>query len=59
MRRSLWRRGERFVLGVTFGVVAWVIERRVLTTIRRRGEVAPSLSTPLAESVSEVERPVG
>jgi hypothetical protein len=59
MRRSLWRRGERFVLGVTFVFVAWIIERRVLTTIRRRGEVAPSLSTPLAESVSEVERPVG
>jgi hypothetical protein len=59
MGRSIWRRGERFALGIAFGVAVWIIERRVLTAIRRRGEVAPSLSTPLAESVSEVERPVG
>jgi hypothetical protein len=59
MRRSIWRRGERFVLGIAFGIGAWIIERRVLTAIRRRGEAAPSPSTPLAESVSEVERPVG
>ena len=59
MARSIWRRGERFALGIAFGMVAWIIERRVLTAIRRRGEVAPSPLTPLAESVSEVERPVG
>jgi len=59
MRRSIWRRGERFALGIAFGVMAWIIERRVLTAIRRRGEAAPSPSTPLVESVSEVERPVG
>ena len=58
MRRSIWRRGERLALGIVFGVTAWMIERRVLTAIRRRGEVAPSPPTPLAESVSEVERPV-
>jgi hypothetical protein len=58
MARSIWRRGERFVLGIAFGMMAWIIERRVLTAIRRRGEVAPSPPTPLAESVSEVERPV-
>ena len=58
MRRSIWRRGERFVLGIAFGMVAWIIERRVLTAIRRRGEVAPLPPTPLVESVSEVERPV-
>jgi hypothetical protein len=57
--RSIWRRGERFVLGIAFGFAAWIIERRVLTAIRRRGEAAPSPPTPLAESVSEVERPVG
>ena len=58
MARSMWRRGERFVLGIAFGLTAWIIERRVLTAIRRRGEAPPSLPTPLAESVSEVERPV-
>jgi hypothetical protein len=54
----MWRRGERFALGIAFGFAAWIIERRVLTAIRRRGEVAPSPPTPLAESLSEVERPV-
>jgi hypothetical protein len=58
MARSMWRRGERFALGIAFGMVAWIIERRVLTAIRRRGEVAPSPPMGLAESVSEVERPV-
>jgi hypothetical protein len=58
IRRSIWRRSERFALGIAFGFAAWIIERRVLTAIRRRGEAAPSPPTPLAESVSEVERPV-
>jgi hypothetical protein len=59
MARSLWRRGERFVLGVVFGVAAWIVERSVLKGIRRRGGAAPTRTTPLAEGVSELERPAG
>jgi hypothetical protein len=58
MARSVWRRGERFVLGIAFGFAAWIIERRVLKAIRRRGEAAPTPPTPLSESVSELEKPV-
>jgi hypothetical protein len=57
MARSWWRRGERFVLGIVFGFAAWIIERRVLKAIRRRGEAAPTGPTPLAQTVSELERP--
>lgn len=59
MTRSIRRRGERFVLGIAFGVAAWIIERRVLKAIRRRGGAAPATPTPLSEGVSEVERPAG
>jgi hypothetical protein len=59
MARSVWRRGERLVLGVVFGIAAWIIERRVLKAIRRRGGAAPAVPTPLSEGVSELERPVG
>jgi hypothetical protein len=59
MARSAWRRGERFLLGIVFGMAAWFIERRVLKTIRRRGGATPSTRTPLSEGVSELERPVG
>jgi hypothetical protein len=57
MARSIWRRGERFVLGIVFGFAAWIIERQVLKAIRRRGEAVPTDPTPLSEGVSELERP--
>jgi len=59
MAGSVLRKVERFSLGVVFGVAAWIIERRVLKAIKRKGGAAPARPTPLAESVSEVERPAG
>lgn len=56
---SVWRKVERFSLGVVFGIAAWVIERRVLKAIKRKGGAAPARSTTLSESVSELERPAG
>jgi hypothetical protein len=53
-----WRRVERFSLGVVFGFMAWVIERRVLKAIRRRGGAGPRKET-LSDTVSELERPAG
>lgn len=53
---SVWRKVERFSLGIVFGIAAWIIERRVLKTIKRKGGAAPVKPTPLSESVSEVER---
>ena len=59
MASSTWRRIERFSLGIVFGIVAWIIERRVLKAIKRKGGAAPVKPTPLSESVSELERPAG
>jgi hypothetical protein len=56
---SVWRKFERFSLGVVFGIAAWVIERRVLKAIKRKGGAAPAKPTTLSESVSELERPSG
>jgi hypothetical protein len=56
MARSAWRRVERFSLGIVFGIAAWIIERRVLKAIRKRGQTPPR--TTLAEhATSEVEKP--
>ena len=56
MAGSALRRAERFALGVVFGMAAWIIERRVLKAIRRRGQSPPRPS--LAEhATSELEKP--
>ncbi len=56
MARGAVRRFERFVLGLVFGVAAWIIERRVLKAIRRRGQAPPR--TPIADqTTSELRRP--
>jgi hypothetical protein len=36
-RRGLWGRFERLLLGVAMGIAAFVIERRVLRSIKRTG----------------------
>lgn len=59
MASSTWRRVERLALGVVFGIAAWIIERRVLKAIKRKGGAAPSKPTSLSENVSELERPAG
>jgi hypothetical protein len=59
MAGSVWRKIERLSLGVVFGIVAWIIERRVLKAIKRKGGAAPARPSPLSESVSELERPNG
>jgi hypothetical protein len=59
MAGSVWRKVERFSLGFVFGIAAWIIERRVLKAIKRKGGAAPAKPTPLSESVSEIERPAG
>jgi hypothetical protein len=56
-RRSLWRRPERFALGLVFGFAAWIIERRVLKAIRRRGEQPPARSSLAEETTSELGKP--
>jgi hypothetical protein len=57
MAASVLRRGERFVLGVVFGVAAWIIERRFLKAIRRRGESPPARGAMADGVTSELERP--
>lgn len=56
MARSAWRRVERLALGVVFGVAAWIIERRVLRAIRKKG-LAPPAGSIVEETTSELERP--
>jgi hypothetical protein len=54
--RSARHRVERFALGVVFAIAAWIIERRVLKAIRRRGQEPPK--APLSEhATSEIEKP--
>jgi hypothetical protein len=59
-RRSLKRRLERWVLGIGMSVVAFFLERRVLRTIKRRGEAPPSreASERAAERGVTAEGPV-
>jgi hypothetical protein len=57
MKRSPVRRFERFALGMVFGLVAWIIERRVLKAIRRRGGAEPRTATLADHATSELERP--
>jgi hypothetical protein len=57
MARSAWRRVERFALGVVFGVAAWIIERRVLRAIRRKG-LSPPRGSMAEEATGELERPL-
>jgi hypothetical protein len=53
---SVLRKLERVSLGVVFAVAAWIIERRVLKAIRRRGETPPRPA--LSEhATSEIEKP--
>ena len=57
MARSAFRRLERFSLGVVFGVIAWIIERRVLKAIRRNGLAPPAKTTLADQSTSELQKP--
>jgi hypothetical protein len=57
MARTAWGRVERFALGVVFGLAAWIIERRVLKAIRRRGHAPPPKTTFGDQATSELERP--
>jgi len=57
MARSAWRRLERISLGIVFGIVAWIIERRVLKAIRKRGLAPPAKSAIADQTTSELERP--
>jgi len=50
------RRFERFVLGSVFAVVAWIIERRVLKAIRKRGLTPPAKGSISAQTTSELGR---
>jgi hypothetical protein len=54
---SAWRRVERFSLGVVFGFAAWIIERRVMKAIRRRGEKPPAKAGLSEQTTSELEKP--
>ncbi len=57
MLLGAWRRFERFALGVVFGLAAWIIERRVLKAIRRRGLTPPARSSMADQTTSELGKP--
>lgn len=52
-----WRSVERFALGVVFGFAAWIIERRVLKAIKKKGQAPPTKSTIADQTTSELEKP--
>lgn len=37
-KRSVWRRIERWLVGIVMAVIAIVIERMVLRSLRRKGD---------------------
>jgi hypothetical protein len=56
--RSVWRKIERWMVGVVMAVIAFVIERMVLRSIRRAGKPAASkeeLHTTLTSKGGEVD----
>ena len=55
-KRSLRRRTERVVLGMVFTFVAFLLERRVLKAIRKRGEAPPKRPSIADGSVGELEQ---
>jgi hypothetical protein len=54
-RRGLWGRFERLLLGVAMGIAAFVIERRVLRSIKRTGK-SPRLPAPDATTLQPSSR---
>jgi len=60
-KRSIWRRAERWIVGLAIGVMAFILEKAVLRSIRK-GETAPK---PVAEPPTgtikgtEIEGPLG
>ena len=56
--KNLWRKIERWMVGVVMAVIAFVIERMVLRSIRRAGKPAASqeeLHTTLTSKGGEVD----
>ena len=56
--KTVWRRIERWMVGVVMAVIAFVIERMVLRSIRRVGKPAASkeeLHTTLTSKGGEVD----
>jgi len=47
-RRGVIARIERILLGAVFGIVAFVIERRVLKAIKRKGGGGPATTTEVS-----------
>lgn len=61
-KRSIWRRAERWMVGVAMGVMAFVLEKAVLRSIRK-GEVEakPVALSPPTGTIKgkEIEGPLG
>jgi hypothetical protein len=56
--KTVWRKIERWMVGVVMAVIAFVIERMVLRSIRRGGKPAASkeeLHTTLTSKGGEVD----
>jgi hypothetical protein len=47
--KTLWRKIERWMVGVVMAVIAFVIERMVLRSIRRAGKPAASTAASKEE----------
>jgi hypothetical protein len=56
-KRSLWRRIERWLVGIVMAVIAIVLERMVLRSIEKKGEPtkAPPQPTSLTSRGGDVD----
>ena len=60
-KRSVWRRGERWMVGVVMGMMAFVLEKAVLRSIRKGSiEAKPAPEPPMGKlKGKEIEGPLG
>jgi hypothetical protein len=55
-RRSLWRRIERWLVGIAMAVIAFALEKAVLRSIRKQGGVtAPPDGKTITSKGKEVD----
>lgn len=59
-KRSVWRRFERWLVGVVMAVMAFVLERAVLRSVRKGGTTprrteAPQPPTPITSKGGDVD----
>jgi hypothetical protein len=54
-KRSVWRRIERWMVGLVMAIIAIVLERLVLRSIKKKGDAPDSRTTAVKSRGGEVD----